>query len=69
MWNNKDWSHPWVNQIEKILTEYYDETPRAVTRGWEKEIRKFESFVDQKSTMLPGIQFEVHHIFSEVKRK
>ncbi|XP_052090094.1 uncharacterized protein LOC127726687 [Mytilus californianus] len=71
LWNNKDWSIPWVKSIEDILTQYYDEdTPRAVSYKWKHVIESFSGFSLKNHQLLPGIQmrgerdFVVEHFSS-----
>ena len=60
VWNNKDWSVPWVKSMEDILTQYYDEdTPRAVTYKWKHVIESVTGFTLKCHQLLPGIEMKV----------
>ncbi|XP_069132440.1 uncharacterized protein [Argopecten irradians] len=58
VWNNKDWSVPWVKDIETILTGYYGDTPRAVNRTWKTVIEKFSGFQCKEHIFQDGIEFK-----------
>ena len=59
VWNNKDWSVPWVKSMEDILTQYYDEdTPRAITYKWKHVIESFTGFTLKCHQLLPGIEMK-----------
>ncbi|XP_061177252.1 uncharacterized protein LOC133185985 [Saccostrea echinata] len=54
VWNNKDWNVPWVKDIEKILTRYYGDTPRAISYQWKEVIEKCSHFRCVQHEILPG---------------
>ncbi|XP_060079655.1 uncharacterized protein LOC132559064 [Ylistrum balloti] len=59
IWNNKDWSVPWVKDFEVILSNYYtSDTPRAINRTWKTVIENFPGFLCKEHTFKTGIDFQ-----------
>lgn len=59
VWNNKDWSVPWIKAMEDVLTQYYDEdVPRAIKYKWKEVIERFTGFTLKRHQMLPGVHIQ-----------
>ena len=56
VWNNKDWNVPWIKATEAVLTRYYDDTPRAITKQWKTVIENYKPLRLVEHKYLPGIE-------------
>lgn len=41
--------------MEDVLTQYYDNTPRAITRKWKTVLENYNVFVFIEDKISPGI--------------
>ena len=42
--------------MEGVLTQYYDNTPRAITRKWKTVLEKYDGLKFVEYKFLPGVQ-------------
>ena len=55
VWNIRDYTVDWVKRMEDVLTQYYDNTPRAITRKWKTVLENYNVFVFIEDKISPGI--------------
>ncbi|XP_067674562.1 uncharacterized protein [Haliotis asinina] len=66
IWNKKDWSVPWVNEIQSYIMTQDDTRPVHNVGGylaWREVFQDYTGFKDEEYVKLPGVEFKGNQDF------